>query len=289
MSEIAKTVPKVSEENFNQEVFEPIEEHVITEVKSENPSVEVEQPKVEPPEPVQEIDYSQLTDEQLTKLGVDVPKSFKHFQSLAEQRKSEIERYRQQAEAAEAKVREFESQKPKEEVQQPQELIMPVKPQRPDDYDPSDIYDKNSSTYKYEQALRDYRDQKETYQDSMLQKVASTIKEQQDREAQTAYVQAHRQKWVGDFLSQPGATPERAAKAYEKFIKGGTATADNIWKLFLISEGENIPQAPVKKNGEIPSGILPPGVTNGGINEPLKSPDDMFNESIKTDNRKSWI
>jgi len=264
----------INEENFNQEIFEG-EVEQITETKSE---------EVKPESPAEGVTEVPETQEPEIPEGVDNPKSYKHFQKIAEERKLEIEKERQARELAEARIREYEEKsKVSQEVLKP-----PVKPERPADYNPSDIYDVNSSTFKYEVAYRQYLEDKDAYRDSEVNKVSTTIQQQQEKERLAQYWQAHRTEWTTKFLAIPGATPEKAARAYDDFINGDSATPENLYTLSLLRHGEYTPKPKAEKKDKINT-ILPPGVTSGGDAESLKSPDDMFSESIKTTNSGSWI
>lgn len=260
----------MSDDTFHEDTFEPIE--------TEEP---IDDKVEEPTEPQEPVETPEAPEEELK--DVDNPKSYKHFQKIAEQRLQENARERLLREQAEAKLKEYEERLAKPEIPKAV-LTQPTKPVKPQNFnDVEALTDPSSASWSWRIANEQYKEDMIEYQANVLNNVSTKFEQTEKEKQQAQHYQAHKQHWMGE-LVKAGGTPDEAANAYAEYIKGGTVTGENILALWRIKQGTFKPKPSVKTKEKFEP-PLPPGVESGGEHEPLKSPDDKFNANLVLNNK----
>lgn len=259
MNEELQDEPIQNDSSFDSEVFEDVDP---IEPTQEEP--ELQEEPVETEEPTE----------------VDNPKSYKHFQSLAEQRKVENERLAQQLQDLQSKVEALN--KPQE--QPVNELVPPTPPEMPLNYSEVDARtDFESDSYKYLLAKEKYNSDLIQYQNKLIEKTNQRFEQAENEKIQAQQFAQQKASIIGEFQNN-GLSLQEAADAFEMFTSEDSVKPSNLAKYYKWLKGQQAPPTREKPNAVPP----PPGVVPGNT-EPQKTPDQLFNEDIEKQPQGKWL
>jgi hypothetical protein len=271
---------ELNNENFHEETFEeepqlPVEsDDSLTESESEqNLSQEEENSnssEAQVEEPIQES---------IQEPGLDD----KHFQSIADKRLAELTKEKLEKERLQAELEALKNPpKPQEE------LVEPIPPERPADYDINDVYDPGSSTYKFEQDFRKYQYDLAKYNSNLVKQLnAEKQSFEKQREATAAKAnfigeltskglsaqEAHDvHSWATEFFSDKGLTAERLISIY------------NYEKAKKSTPQINLQKSQIEQRNGKKKMVVPPGVL-GADSPKAETPDDVFNDQLISGNK----
>jgi hypothetical protein len=232
---------------------------------------------VESSEETSKVETSaQLTQEEIAEL-LEMKKSKTHFQSIADSKISEANKKALEEQVRrEMLERELESLKNPKPVER--QLVKPIKPVKPSDFDDIEALTRGTSSYNYMRAKEDYADQMVDYQEALLIKQQEAITtrfksldeltEQEKKKVETAQFENN---FVAGLQTQ-GMDELSAREAYKFFTSkesGDPKILAQIWK--------TIKTTPTKETYTAPPS---PSSTGGGAkpnpNEYTKSNDTSW-------------
>jgi hypothetical protein len=206
---------------------------------------------------------------------VDNPKSYKHFQRIAEQRLQETQSEREQRIRLEEKVNYLEQQqKPVEKVEDFKPPVRPQKPVRPNDYDPTEaVTNLSSASAKYDRALQEYFENVADYQLAMSEfntkSVESKIKRIDEFENQTKEQQRFNQnkaKALADF-QRAGGTPQESQEAFELLSSPESMKPEFLLGYFKYLKGVKSQNGINNVQNRIEKQNIPSPLNGGGGND----------------------
>lgn len=211
------TQEDIFDEVFNMKSDEPFQANAETQVTQE-PIVENETLSTQP-----------ITD------AKSDPSQFEYWQSQADKRNQELGAMKQELETMKAQMA-----KKEEVVETAPEVVKPVKPAKPTDYNHSEaLADPESPSAKYLEQNQAYL---ESMNDYILERDAR-------RDAEIAEVQAQRQAMqqqqdtINNLQAKYGYTPEMANNFIDTMSSPESLSLDNLVKLHQLNIGANAPQA----------------------------------------------
>ena len=169
------------------------------------------------------------------------PDQFQYWQSQADKKTAEVEALKKELETLKSKEASAPAQP--EPVVESKEMVKPVKPVRPSDFDNSEaLTDPDSKSAKYLAAKEQYLDDMTEYLMSQEEK-RNQLTEQQLAEQQKLQSQ---NQLLSDLQAGYGYTPEQANDFVQTMSSPESLSLDNLVKLHKVlnsTESENIPVA----------------------------------------------
>lgn len=212
----------------------PTQEDIFDEVfnmKSDDPFIAGTETQVTP-EPA--VESEPLSTQPIADAKSD-PSQFEYWQSQADKRNQELGAMKQELETMKAQMT-----KKEEVVETAPEVVKPVKPAKPSDYNHSEaLADPESPSAKY-------LEQNQTYLESMNDYI---LERDARRDAEIAEVQAQRQAMqqqqdtINNLQAKYGYTPEMANNFIDTMSSPQSLSLDNLVKLHQLNIGANAPQA----------------------------------------------
>lgn len=199
----------------------------------------------------------------------------KHFQSLADKRLAELERLR------------IENEKLQQEIAPkavtPDPLTPPVKPQKPAGYNRVDaLTDPESPSFKYEEAMSDYRDQMNDYSMRLLEEKTKPFEEDRKRKLEEAEYLQRKSQALSQFQAV-GLDAVESEKAFKFFSSEDSLKPENLvkmWKAYVKSlDAPNQQKVNNMNQRQSMKEPLPVGVA-GGQSQVLDD-GDSFNQALK--------
>lgn len=257
-------MPKLTDDNFHENTFEP---------------VEIE-PAPSPEVPTPEVPVETSTKETPTKTNDD---EVKKFQSIADVRLAETVKERTLREQAEAKAMELQKQlealknppKPEETLTEPTEFVLPA------DYDEFEAISNANSIHAQNKKLYDKSvADRLAYQAKIIKLMQTETKQQQLQREKQEQDAAMKADMLGKLTAATGN--EKEAEEIFNWLLSKQPQPEDFVKFYRADQ--NKPQTQTKETLAMPPNL---GAISGGA-ERAKNADDAFGESIKPI-RKSYI
>ena len=246
--ETSKDEPQVEkpvQEPVQEEVQEPVQEPVnLNHLVNEDGSIKME-----------------ATDDQMKKLGVDNPASYRYFQSQLDRTRA------QDAREKEEMKREIESLRVQSTPQIKEEVLAP--PQKPTTNDPVDKIE--------------YLEKLAEYQSKVIDKVSTNFQAEQQKRQQVEQ-EAQQKAYITGQLVSAGASPERAGEIINKLAS--LQRDPQAYARFIVQATEGLFNQPSMQNQQKVNAIgnrvqqqgqaLPLGVVPSSVEKPKKA--DFFDD-----------
>jgi len=171
----------------------------------------------------------------------------------------------------------------------------PVRPAKPVNYDSSEAYmDSESASYKYREAIDNYRDEMIDYSEQAEQYRIRELqaKENQIRQAQQQY-EAQRQtdNTRNELMSKYGYSPDKAQEFLQYYSSPDSLTLDNLVRLDKMrsapsqAEVEQRQRAEMMKQKQNTLNTPPPAGVVSAQSEPQINEEDAFNLGLMRNRR----
>lgn len=171
----------------------------------------------------------------------------------------------------------------------------PVRPAKPVNYDSSEAYmDSESASYKYREAIDNYRDEMIDYSEQAEQYRIRELqaKENQIRQAQQQY-EAQRQtdNTRNELMSKYGYSPDKAQEFLQYYSSPDSLTLDNLVRLDKMrsapsqAEVEQRQRAEMMKQKQNTLNTPPPAGVVSAQSEPQVNDEDAFNLGLMRNRR----
>lgn len=272
---------ELTTENYHNELFESD-----TETEQVQPNEEVD-PKLAEPNTEEEVPVetsTETTNEPQEEVeddleGVDNPKSYKHFQAIAEKRLVETTQEKMLREQKERELEEVrkELERLKNPPQEEPQIQKPVKPQKPSDYNKVDaLTEPDSPSFKWREANEEYLEKLAEYNADIVSQTTERFNRERQLQLQSEAAAKAKAKAIGE-IQQVINDPIEAEKAFQWATSEESLTPKVIAEFYQWkkTQGNIKPKTQPKK----PATPLPPGVSQGG-GEAEVTPDDAFNNTI---------
>ena len=237
------------------------------------------EPEVEPeiqPEVESEVltidEMLEMEDEELTSYGIDNPKTWKAYQRLLTKKTVE---WKDKERIFEQRISDLERGKPSNPISpnpspvNPEApLVKPVKPQRPVRYSATEaLTDPESESAMYMNAMDAYREAKDVYQDTVIDKLTGYVANDQQSKLQSRKRDHVKSQSLSRFQTR-GLSAKDATKLYDQIEQAYMSDAETGADIFvnLFQSGNSNGNAVVKPKTnlgrrKLPENILmPPGV-----------------------------
>lgn len=179
-----------------------------------------------------------------------------------------------------------------------EQMASPKKPERPAkpvNYDSSEAYmDTESASYKYREALDNYRDEMIEYSEQAEQYRIMQLeaKENQIRQAQQQYeAQRQQDSTRNELMSKYGYTPDKAQEFMQYYSSPESLTLDNLVRLDKMrsapsqAEVEQRQRAEMMKQKQNTLSTPPPAGVVSAQSEPQINEEDAFNLGLMRNRR----
>jgi len=215
-------------------------------------------------------------------------KSIQHFQSIADQRLVEKTRVEHELELERNRIamlqQELEAAKNPKQVMP--ELVRPIRPVKPADYNRLDgMSDPTSESYKWESAMEDYRTQKEDYQDAIQARQEQLQQSKANMEAAAQKAARAKSDMISMIMVETGGDPKKAEEIYDFWVNNqDSRNPRNLVKAFEAIKGGNGNGG--KKHTEPDKrDALPPGIGAGENEDLTDDPNVAFTKAFHTVNQ----
>ena len=178
-------------------------------------------------------------------------KRYQYWQSQAAKMKNELDQMKQ-LQAQQQQTSQANLQNAQPQVQKPEFPAAPEKPKRPRAFNRSDaLEDPNSESARYLDAVDTWQDDMDNYNQLKLEynnarfaEEAEKLKKQQNsffqQQQRFAQQEAQARQAVEYVSANFGATEEQAMDFVQKMSDDSSITMDNLWKLYLMNQGQSV-------------------------------------------------
>lgn len=246
-------------------------------------------------DPVSDSDQPEIPVEEISNSipeGVDNPKSYKHFQQIAEKRLVETTQERILREQAEAKAKMLEEELNNIKNTPQPKIVKPQPPQKPTNYNPSDaINDPDSDSWKYREAKEQFDDEFLKYQDNFMSSIAEQRRLEDEQQQQAVNLAKLKADAISKLQLEGGLAPEEAIECFNWATTPDSTNPKIIAEFFKwqktqkpVNTKVNNFNERIERRNQNP---LPPGVGISSESPSKDTPDDAFNKQFNKKNQKS--